>query len=152
MCWRLLAVALPALTSMATVAAKSRDQAEFGALLDKFWTAWSTLDPDKAAPFYAKDAGLVFYDLAPLKFNGWEEYRAGVLKTFADFESLRVTRNDDLQVSRKGKLAWTTHTANVSIKTKGGATMELKARQTAIWERRGKEWLIVHEHISVPLP
>jgi ketosteroid isomerase-like protein len=30
--------------------------------------------------------------------------------------------------------------------------MELDARHTAIWERRGGKWLVVHEHISVPLP
>jgi len=149
---RLLASVLLILASTATVAAQSGDQAEFGALLDKFWTAWGTLDPDKAAPFYAKDAGLVFYDLAPLKYNGWGEYETGVLKVFADFESLRLNRNDDLRVSRKGKLAWTTHTVNASIKTKSGGMLELKVRHTAIWERRGKDWLVVHEHVSVPMP
>jgi hypothetical protein len=35
--------------------------------------AWQTLDTAKAAPFYAKDAGLAFYDVAPLKYTGWQE-------------------------------------------------------------------------------
>jgi ketosteroid isomerase-like protein len=30
--------------------------------------------------------------------------------------------------------------------------MEVDGRHTAIWEKRGAKWLIVHEHVSAPLP
>src|SRR5260370_24819459 len=35
--------------------------------LEKMFAAWSDLDPAQAAPFYAKDPGLGFFDLAPMK-------------------------------------------------------------------------------------
>ena len=35
--------------------------------LQRLYAAWSDLAPAKAAPFYAKDADLVFFDIAPMK-------------------------------------------------------------------------------------
>jgi hypothetical protein len=35
--------------------------------------AWSDLDPAKAARFYAKEADLIFFDMAPMKYTGWSE-------------------------------------------------------------------------------
>jgi hypothetical protein len=29
--------------------------------------------------------------------------------------------------------------------------LDLECRHTAIWEKRGAKWLIVHEHVSAPL-
>jgi hypothetical protein len=42
-------------------------QKEFQTLIDRYYATWNTGDPEKAAPLYAKDADLVFYDLAPLQ-------------------------------------------------------------------------------------
>jgi ketosteroid isomerase-like protein len=35
---------------------------------------------------------------------------------------------------------------------KDGKTENLEGRWTVIWEKRGDNWLVVHEHVSVPLP
>src|SRR6266705_3877395 len=64
--------------------AKTALEAEFKVMIDQYYTAWSTLDPDKAAKYYAKDADLVFYDVATLKYNAWAEYKAGVMKAFTE--------------------------------------------------------------------
>ena len=134
-----------------TSSAQSGDQAQFKSLLEKFWAAWSTLDVQKAAPFYAKDAGLVFFDVAPLKYTGWEEYQAGAAKVFADWASMKAALNDDLKVDRRKKIAWTSHTVDGEIQPKTGPPMKLKFRHTAVWERLGNNWVIVHEHVSVPM-
>jgi len=131
--------------------AKSND-VEFKALIDRYYSAWSSLDPNKAAPLYAKDADLVFYDIAPLKYTGWTEYDQGVRKIFSGFETLKVTPNSDLKVTRRGNIAWTTVTFHISAKLKSGSPMEAEGRHTVIWERRYGKWLIVHEHFSAPLP
>ena len=44
-------------------------------LVESYYAAWNTLDADNPASFYAKDAKLVFFDLTPLKYNGWAEYK-----------------------------------------------------------------------------
>lgn len=128
------------------------NDAEFKTLIDRYYTAWSSLNPDNAAPMYAKDADLVFYDIAPLKYSGWAEYDKGVRNVLAGFESMKLTANNDLRVSRRGNIAWTTVTFHLSAKQKGGSQMEWDGRQTAIWEKRGGSWVIIHEHVSAPLP
>jgi ketosteroid isomerase-like protein len=126
--------------------------AEFKALIDKYYEAWSSMNTDNAAPLYAKDADLVFYDVAPLKYNGWQEYAPGVKRNLFDTAtSVRLTPNDDLKVTRRGNLAWTSVTFHVVVKMKDGTTLDLQGRHTAIWEKRAGKWLIVHEHVSAPL-
>jgi ketosteroid isomerase-like protein len=134
--------------------AKTAVETEFKTMIDQYYTAWSTLDPDKAAKFYAKDADLPFFDVAPLKYKNWADYRAGVIKAFTETSSSgKLTPNNDLRVTQRGTVVWTTLTFHLSATPKtGGASMELECRHTAIWEKRGGKWLIVHEHVSAPLP
>jgi ketosteroid isomerase-like protein len=148
-----LAIALTAQGQIKKTTSKTALEAEFKTMIDQYYAAWSTLDPDKAAKYYAKDADLVFYDVAPLKYNNWGEYRAGVLKAFTEtMSSGKLTPNDDLKINQRGNIVWTTLTFHLSAKPKAGGAMELECRHTAIWEKRGGKWLIVHEHVSAPLP
>jgi len=125
--------------------------AEFKELIQHYWEAWSTLNPDNAAPMYAKEADAVFFDVAPLKYNGWEEYKVGFKKAFANAASATIAPNDDLKATRRGNFAWTSNTFHGTIHQKDGKTMELLGRQTTVWEKRGGKWIIVHEHVSAPL-
>lgn len=143
-----------ALAGLARAADKSggNDTATFKPLIDSYWQAWSTLDPDKAAPMYAQDADAVFFDISPLKYNGWREYKEGVRKVFATAASASFAANDDLKATRRGNFAWTSSTFHGTVNQKDGKTMQLQGRHTAIWEKRGSKWIIVHEHVSAPLP
>jgi ketosteroid isomerase-like protein len=136
-----------------TTQSKETQDAEFKALIDRYYDAWSKLSTDAPAEFYAKDTDCVFFDVAPLKYTrGWEEYKAGVQRNFFDTAtSAKLTPNDDLKVTRRGNVAWTTVTLHVSVKEKSGPDLNLECRHTAIWEKRGGKWLIVHEHLSAPL-
>lgn len=131
---------------------KASDQATFRALTDAYCAAWSTANADAPAKFYAKDDGLVFYDLAPFAYHSWKEYHDGVQKQF--FENMasgKLTAGKDLRVRRHGMFAWTTVTMHFSEKTKDGKTAETDVRYTGIWEKRGANWLLVHEHLSTPM-
>jgi ketosteroid isomerase-like protein len=126
--------------------------AEVRDTLQRLYTAWSDLDPAKAAPFYAKEADLVFFDIAPMKYTSWSEYASGVPDAFAPYKSGKFTLNDDLRVHRQGSLAWATGTWRADLVKKAGGTEQMEGRYTAVLEKRGKEWLVVHEHMSVPPP
>jgi ketosteroid isomerase-like protein len=125
---------------------------EFKALIDRYYAAWNTGNPDNASPLYAKDPNLIFYDLTPLKYTGWSEYDRGIRNVLASFASAKFTPQPDLNVTRHGTIAWTTVTWHLSGKKKSGEAVELDGRHTAIWENRHGHWLIVHEHFSAPLP
>ncbi len=141
-------ICLPALAQK-----KVKGADDFDALIKRYYTAWSTLNPDNAAPLYANDAGLVFYDIAPLKYSGgWREYSDNFKKNMApSFSSLTITPNNDLKVTRRGNLAITTLTFHLSAKQKDGTPVEFDGRHTIVWEKRGGRWLIIHEHVSKPL-
>lgn len=148
------------LRTAASTAVKTKNSAsssgsegpEFEALIERHFAAWDTLDPDSTAPFYAKDGDLIFYDLLSLKYNGWEQYKEGGKKTFADRVISRTTRmNSDLKVTHRGNIAWTSVTFHLSLKMKDGKAIEIEGRHTAVWEKRSGRWLIVHEHGSAPV-
>jgi ketosteroid isomerase-like protein len=116
----------------------------------KYWQAWQN-GPDAAAPLYAKNPDLVFYDLEPLKYTGWNEYKAGVgPNILMKFDHVAFTVNDDVKTTAHGNVAWTTATVKGDGALKGGSPVHVMIRHTAIWEKRGNDWLIVHEHVSVP--
>ena len=149
----ILAGAISITALLVLAATRTEQSGEFGDLIKKIYAAWSTLDADNAAPFYAKDADLTFFDLAPLKYtHGWKEYSDNFRTNVATvFTNLVMTANDDLKVTKKGDLAFTTSTFHLAIKSKDGSPMEFDGRHTLIWEKRDGKWLIIHEHASKPL-
>jgi len=130
----------------------ARSGSDFKVLMVKNLQSWETLDPSNAAPYYAKEANHVFFDIAPLKYAGWSEYADGAKKLLAGFSSLKFTLGDDAQTHRQGNLAWATASFRADVVTKTGAKVALDGRWTVLWQKRGKDWLVVHEHVSVPLP
>ena len=122
-------------------------------LIERYYAAWNTLDSDNPSAFYAKDGRLVFFDVTPLKYRGWAEYKKGVQKAFFDqISGGKLRPNRDLRITRRGDVAWMTLTFHLSFTFKNGRPVELDCRHSAVWERRKNKWLIVHEHISAPLP
>ena len=130
---------------------KATDDATFRKLTDSFCVAWSTGNAEATAKFYAKDSGLVFYDIAPFAYHGWKEFHDGVQKEFLDNVSeIRLTAGKDLKVTRRGMIAWTVVPMHLMEKSKNGKTTEMDLRYTGIWEKRGANWMLVHDHASVP--
>jgi ketosteroid isomerase-like protein len=131
---------------------KATDDATFRKLIDGYCAAWSSKDPSNAAKYYAKDDGLVFYDVAPFSYSGWKEYAAGVQKNFFDEAvTISLTAGKELKVTRRGNIAWTTVPMHITGKMKDGKTIDSPIRYTGIWEKKGKSWVLVHEHLSAPL-
>ena len=113
--------------------------------------AWSAMDPDTAAKYYAKEADLVFFEPAPFQYKGWDEYYLGTKKLFQNYQSLSIRLNEDANVHWKGDLAYATATWNVLGTLADGTPQKLDLRWTVVLERRNGEWLVVHEHVSAPL-
>lgn len=156
--WRwLLYVAMALLGGLVTFVGaraqqKATDDATFRKWIDGYCAAWSTGDVNAPAKYYAKEDGLIFYDVAPFSYHSWKEYQTGVQKEFFDTaESVKLTAGKDLKVRRRGTIAWITVPMHLSEKTKDGKTPEMEIRYTGILEKRGPNWVLVHEHLSAPL-
>src|SRR5215472_91331 len=120
------------------------------AYLQKIWDGWSTLDPANTAKFYASGPN-TYFDIAPLKYNGWDEYEKGVKGVLAGYKSAKFTVNDDAAIHPHGDLVWVTATIADEMTSKAGKVEMGNMRWTAVFENQGGKWLIVHEHVSVPL-
>ncbi len=148
----LLTLTLSALAQHPKPAAKksAAPPAPDHAYLQRIWDGWFTLDPANAARFYATGPH-VFFDIAPLKYNSWDEYQNGVKAIVAGYKSARFTLNDDLAVHPHGDLVWATATVKEEMTTKAGKVEMGNFRWTGIFENQDGKWLIVHEHVSAPL-
>jgi len=131
---------------------RANDDPIFRKLIDDYCAAWSTGNTDNAGKFYAQDSDLIFYDVTPFSYHGWKEYVPGVHKALLDNAAeAKLTAGKDLKVTRPGNVAWTVVPMHFYEKTKDGKVMEAELRYTGIWEKRGSNWLLVHEHVSVPM-
>jgi ketosteroid isomerase-like protein len=120
------------------------------ALMDKIWAGWSTLDPASVAQYYAEGPH-TFYDIAPVKYNSWDEYSSGVKQVLAGFKSGSCKVNDDAQIHPAGDFVWGTATVATDLVEKSGKHDMATMRWTVIWQNMDGKWLIVHEHVSEPI-
>lgn len=119
--------------------------------LQEILNAWSLLDADAAAKYYAKDADLVFFEPNALQYKGWDAYYLGMKKLFGNYQNLSIRLNDDASVHFKGDLAYATATWNVEgTRADTNAKEQIDLRWTVVLERRNGEWVVVHEHVSAP--
>ncbi len=148
----LLAVTLCgfAQTKKSTMKKASAGPAPDKAMLQKVWDGWSTLDPANTAKYYATGTH-TFFDIAPLKYNSWDEYEKGVKGVLAGYKSAKFTVNDDAAIHPQGDVVWATATIHEEMTAKGGKVEMGNFRWTVIWENEDGKWLIVHEHVSAPL-
>lgn len=120
------------------------------AFLQKIWDGWSTLDPDNVAKYYATGAH-TFFDIAPLKYNSWEEYEKGSKALAATYKSAKFTLNDDVAIHPHGDLVWVTATVASEMIEKSGKVDMGNFRWTAVFENEDGKWMMVHEHVSAPI-
>ena len=129
------------------------EEATLRTLVPKIIASWESLDITKIEPYYAANADFAYFDLVPMKYNNWAEYRTGVQKALFDpNSSIKLRLNDDLGVHQRGSLAWATVTFGADLVSKQGAASHLDGRWTMVLEKRAQHgWIVVHEHVSAPL-
>jgi ketosteroid isomerase-like protein len=121
------------------------------AYLQKIWDGWATLDAAGQKQFYAQGPH-VFFDVSPLKYGSWDEYQSTVSQWLAGYKAARCTVNDDAQIHKSGDAYWITSTVAFDMTQKSGKREMGTFRWTAVFEKQGGKWLIVHEHVSEPQP
>jgi len=129
---------------------KSSGPAPDKAYLQKIWDGWATRDPANVAQYYATGPN-TFFDIAPLKYNSWDEYEKGVKGVLANYKSAKFSVNDDLAMHNHAELVWATATVKEELTDQAGKVQMGDFRWTVVFENQDGKWLIVHEHVSAPL-
>ena len=121
------------------------------AYLQQIWDGWAKLDPANQAQYYAK-GNHTFFDIAPLKYNSWDEYQAGVTKVLAGYKAATFTLNDDVEIHPEGgSIVWGTATVKSDMTTTAGKHEMGAFRWTYVFGKQDGKWVVIHEHVSAPL-
>jgi len=145
----LLTLTLISVAQPKPAAKKPAGAAPDQAFMQKIWDGWCSLDPANVAQYYAGGPH-TFFDIAPLKYDSWDEYQKGVKNVLANYKSAKCTVQD-AQVHPAGDTVWATAIVKNEMTTKAGKIEMGAFRWTVIWGNEDGKWLIVHEHVSVPV-
>lgn len=148
---RCLLVALMCVFSSLTIATAGASDEDLRGYIAKIVNSWNSPDSEKVVPFYAADGECVSFGLLSLNCKTGEEHHSDILKPARKNSSQRMTMNDDLSVHRRGSIAWATFTWKLDYRGKDEAQHQLAGRWTMILEQRNNIWVVVHEHVSVPM-
>jgi ketosteroid isomerase-like protein len=131
-------------------AAQASDQAQLRALESRFGKAFAAKDVDAIMKVYAPDV-FVFDLVPPRQYVGAAAYRQDWKETFAGFKGPIKFEMTDLVLSTDGNIGYGHSIQHVSgVDTKGAAS-DLTVRVTDVYRKKNGKWLIVHEHVSVPV-
>ena len=118
--------------------------------IDELAQAIRDKDIDRLMTFYARDV-VVFDVRPPLDTRGADAYRQNFERWFEAFDGPLGFEHHNLRVVAGESTAFCHYLALV-VGGKPGRTTGYWARGTTCFERRDGEWLVTHEHISMPAP
>ena len=130
----------------------SADETAIRALEHNFAEAVKAKDLDKIMSSYEHGQNLVVFDVVPPReYVGWDAYKADWQKVLGTFSGAVTFEISGLEVTAVGNLAYGYSFQHVAGKTTNGNTMDVTVRVTDVYRKSGGKWLIVHEHVSVPV-
>jgi uncharacterized protein (TIGR02246 family) len=133
-------------------AAVADDEAAIRTLEDKFARAFNAGDMDAMMKNYVPDKSLVVFDVVPPREHlGADAYRKAWVGFFATFQGTPKIDITDLGIDTDGNLAFSHSIQHVTGTDKHGRPVDRTVRVTDGYRKVGGEWLIVLEHISVPV-
>lgn len=118
------------------------------AYLQKIWDGWATLDAANQTQFYAQGPH-TFFDEAPLKYDSWKQFEAGVGKILTSIKSAKFTVEEP-HIHPAGQYVWATALINQDAVLQDGKQDKATLRWTVVFHHEDAKWLIVHEHVSRP--
>ena len=120
------------------------------ALLDRRVEACRGKDNNRLMSLYSADS--IYFDVVPpLLFAGSAAIRGNFLRWFDEYEGPIGLDTHDLHISARGHVAFA-HMLHLDSGTrKNGRQTKIWVRSTVCCQRSNDNWLITHEHISLPI-
>ena len=132
--------------------AQTKDESQIRALEERFAAAFRAKDVDGIMANYEHSANLVVFDVVPRsEYLGWDAYKKDWEGFFAPVDVITLFEIKDLTVNVDGNLAYSYSFQHHLAKTKAGGSHGVTVRVTDVYRKSGGKWLIVQEHVSVPV-
>lgn len=110
--------------------------------------AWQLGDTTTMHKFYADDVSVVAGTWTPPAI-GWTNYVAAYQMQRARMQQVRMDRSNTLiRVAPSGNVAWACYQWEFSAMVDGSPSAA-EGQTTLVLEKRGDDWLIVHNHTSL---
>jgi ketosteroid isomerase-like protein len=130
--------------------AQSDDNALINAVYQQFATAFRNKDLDAVMALYPHDNTLFVFDVGtPREHVGWNSYRADWKSFFSSIKGNPSFSISELGITISGDVAYT-HSIQ-SFSGNMGNLHALTVRVTDVLRKNNGKWLIVQEHVSVPI-
>lgn len=132
--------------------AQSGDEAQLRALEDRFAAAVNAKDLDAIMKVYIGDDSLFVFDVTPPReYVGAAAYRKDWEEFLKGFDGNPKFEIGNLAISVSGDLAFSHSIQHVSGKDTKGQPIDVTVRVTDVYRKTDGKWLVVHEHVSVPV-
>ncbi len=144
--------AAAALTGCHAADTVDADKAAINASVQRWAAAVEARDLDGIMAYYVPDDSLFVYDvIPPRQYVGTAAFRKDWQETLAAYVGPIQTSVADWTIDVEGDFAYAHGTARLTGKDKDGKPMDSNVRVTDIYKKTGGKWLVVHEHVSVPI-
>jgi ketosteroid isomerase-like protein len=130
----------------------SADETAIRALEDRFTAAFNAGDIDAMMKNYIPDQSLVVFDVVLRKeYLGADNYRKDWVDFFSHFTGTPKITITDLGITADGNLGFSHSFQHITGTDTQGRPVNRTVRVTDGYRKVGENWLIVLEHISVPV-
>ena len=132
----------------------SDDNAQINALYQQFTTAFRRKDVTGIMAVYEPGPNLFVFDVTtPRQHVGSDSYKADWKDTFASVKDSSIPSFgiSDLNVTISGDVAYSHSIQHLSATMTKSGHMSLTVRVTDVLRKINGKWLIVQEHVSVPI-
>ncbi len=128
------------------------DEAAIRALEDRFAAAFNAGDIDAIMKNYIPDNSLIIFDVVPRKeYRGADVYRNNWKDFFSHFKGKPKIAITDLGITVNGNIGFSHSIQHVTGTDIRGGSVDRTVRVTDGYRKVGGEWLIVLEHVSMPV-
>ena len=145
-------IAVPKLSAADAGATAGDDKASIAALETRFRDALVAKDLNAVMEVYAPGTRLFVFDVSPPRQHvGWQDYKKDWQDTFAAMPGPLTFSISDLSITVVGSVAYSHSIQEAQYTGKGGSKVDLVVRVTDVYRKLPGGWLIVQEHVSVPV-
>ena len=131
----------------------AKDIADIKAMEDRFIKTAATKDVNAIMAFYVPDESLFVFDaVPPRQYVGAAAYRKDWEDLLSSFPGPIDMSMSDLDVTAGGgDIAWSHSIQHLAGTMKDGKKLDMTVRVTDGYKKINGQWLIAHEHVSVPV-
>lgn len=130
---------------------KDKDKAQIEALFQRYLKAFNARDVNAIMAEYSSADLFVFDVVPPREFPSWDAYKKDFEGLFGAFPGPVENKLSDLSITTSGTMAFAHNIQTVAFTAKDGSKFNVVVRVSDVLRKMNGKWLIVHEHVSVPV-